>query len=236
MAEIVTSLIKENAVLIGNNLRQFYLVLKGPGQFIASLKPPYSDHFLPASIFAVLVSLSILVLNIPVSRILHVEVENVSYIVVDTILSFAFFFIYGSIFHLSAKLFRGQGDYAGSLVSYLYLTVFFVVLAAVSIPQVMLTKRLILLGTDTTTAAFDDSLISMLKGSTAAQFSVLAGLLIWAWYFVSLTKVVRVVHGVGVLRGASIVLVGFAAFLFIVDKIETPTVQMLMLAYQKMSS
>jgi serine/threonine protein kinase len=57
-----------------------------------------------------------------VLRSLGVQLETPTYLLVDTVLTYAGFFLAGVLYHLAAKIVRGRGALLGSLVAFLYLT------------------------------------------------------------------------------------------------------------------
>lgn len=234
MSENVTVLIKENAALVGENLRQFFRILATPGEFISSIRRRTNELLVPASIFAALMSLLNLALHLPVLRFLRIESESASYFVVDTILTYAFWFIYGSGFHLAARILRGHGDYATSLVSFLYLTAFFPVLVAVTIPIEPIVRRCTVDGTDTTSLEFQLCVVPSFLSSTPALISFVMGSIVFVWYLIALTKVFSIVHNVGKLRSAFIVLLGLSFWMLLTLPVELSAFQIFWKAYRNL--
>lgn len=231
MPEKIIALLKENSALVGDNLQKFFRILSKPAEFISSIERAPIEQLIPASIFAAMMSLLNLALHIPIFRILHVETESASYFVVDTILTYAFWFIYGSCFHLAAKLFRGRGNYAVSLVSFLYLTAFMPVLTLTSIPLNVILRRHIVTATNMLPVDFINLAINDVFNSSPAIISVIVSIFVFAWYFIALTQVFRFTHKVGRIRGFGMVFLGVLIWQLLRWALETPIFQLFWRSY-----
>jgi hypothetical protein len=232
MPDSIVGFIKENASLLGDNLRRLFRILGSPAAFIASTEHATQEQLLSASIFAILISLLNLVLNVPIFRLLDIEVESTSFLIADTVLTYVFLFLYGSGFHLAARVMQGKGSYTSSVVSFLYLTAFLPVIKVVSIPATAVVTRAIVEGPDTTTLAFQLATAEHLLRSPPAMIGALLMFVVYGWYFVALASVFRVVHCVGAVRGMCIALAGFVFWWSLSFWIEAPAVRMLWLAYR----
>jgi hypothetical protein len=232
MSENITALVKETAALARDNLRQFFRILATPASFISSIEHASSDQLVPASIFAALMSLLNLVLHLPLLRMLGVETESASYLLADTILTYAFWFIYGSCFHFAAKIVGGHGNYTSSLVSFLYLTAFMPVITTILIPVDVIVRRHIVHTADTTSPGFLQFVAADLLASTPALISLTIGLVASIWYLAALSRVFRLVHGVGRVRGVAIVIIGMGIWQILSWFIEIPAFQLFYKAYQ----
>jgi len=225
MSEGITALMKENAALVTKNLRYFFRILVSPVEFISSIKHSSSEQLVSATFFAALMSILNLVIALPLFRLLGMNVETTSYFVVDTILTYGFFFIYGSAFHLSAKIFRGKGNYTSSLVSFLYLKAFSPIGMIVGIPLELIFIGGIVNGTD---------IISIMSSplSFVELISLFSLLLVLSWYLISMVKVFCIVHKLGKTRGSCVVLVGFSLWCLISVLYEFPILQLFYKAYR----
>ena len=79
--------------VVKRNFEHFFLILANPRRFIVSINHPSNEQLIPASIFAAMMSVLNLVITLPLSRLLRVQTESVSYVIADTILTFAFWFL-----------------------------------------------------------------------------------------------------------------------------------------------
>jgi hypothetical protein len=100
----------------------WFSVLSAPERFTGSLDLTSNETLTRASVFAVFISLVNLLIQGPVLRSLGVQLETPTYLLVDTVLTYAGFFLAGVLYHLAAKIVRGRGALLGSLVAFLYLT------------------------------------------------------------------------------------------------------------------
>jgi len=232
MAESFTLFFKEHAAVIGDNLRKLIRILAEPEEFISSVRHSSRALLLQASIFAGLVSLLNLAIHIPLFRFLGVSIDNVSYFIVDTILTCGFWLLYASVFHVSARILRGKGTYVSSLVSYLYMTAFFPLMLIVSIPAEAALRRNILSSADIASYQFLVSQVSIITTSNILLISLVLVTLVWGWYLVSLTKVFRIVHKVGRIRAGLIVLLGLILWMAFSTWVEAPAFQMLWRSYE----
>jgi hypothetical protein len=168
----------------------------------------------------------------PLLRMLGVETESASYLLADTILTYAFWFIYGSCFHFAAKIVGGHGNYTSSLVSFLYLTAFMPVITTILIPVDVIVRRHIVHTADTTSPGFLQFVAADLLASTPALISLTIGLVASIWYLAALSRVFRLVHGVGRVRGVAIVIIGMGIWQILSWFIEIPAFQLFYKAYQ----
>ena len=114
---------------------RFLAVLAGPRSLLREVDH-HSDHaFIGASLFAAFISVVNLIINIPVYRLANIQADSFTYGLIDTVITFVFWFLYGSIYHLGAKLFGGLGTYQSSIVMFLYLTAFTVIAGIFTLPM-----------------------------------------------------------------------------------------------------
>jgi hypothetical protein len=213
------------------NVERFLLILAHPQRFLASLTRASPDHVLSASLFAIAMSVLGLLITVPALRLLQVQMEHPSYILLDTTFTFAFWFLYGSAFHLCAKLVRGHGTYASSLCVYLYLRAFSLLIILFSLPIDLIVRQHLLKGANTLSFAFYESLMRDLVDSPVACVCTVMLVLMILWVNLCLVRGYMTIHRVGWLRGMMIGAIGISLNCMISVVLEAPVTQILWKAY-----
>jgi hypothetical protein len=114
--------------------RRFIDVLAQPRKCIKSFDDNDDHPLLDASLFAASVSVVHIMIMLPAYRLAGIESDALTYVLSDTVLTLFFLFLNGSIFHVCARLVRGQGTYQSSIVAILYLTAFSVISGIFTLP------------------------------------------------------------------------------------------------------
>ncbi len=142
-----------------------------------------------------------LVIQTPVYRLVRVETESTAYLLTDTVLTYASWFLYGSVLDLAAKILRGHGVYLNSVAAFLYLTAFFPVMAFFLLPCSVLARQVMLQAPDTFSPGFFQALALPFLASPLAltSFGLTTG--IGLYFFSCLVFAARRVHGFGWVRG-----------------------------------
>lgn len=122
MVSSIGDLLKLGSDTLKGCFEAWFSVLSAPERFTGSLDLTSNETLTKASVFAVFISLVNLLIQGPVLRSLGVQLETPTYLLVDTVLTYAGFFLAGVLYHLAAKIVRGRGALLGSLVAFLYLT------------------------------------------------------------------------------------------------------------------
>ena len=190
------------------------------------------EQFIQASIFACFISVLNLVIRLPVYRLIHVGVESTSFLLVDTVFTYAFWFIEGSIFHAAAKLFGGHAHYRKSVITYLYLTAFQPLLCLLGIPFTVVVERRMIEGMYPLT---DESLVRLLQEVLERPAVVVSSVLTLSaivYYFVASVTAFRTVHHLGRLRGFWIVFFGELGCWALAAGVKIPLTQSLSEAFK----
>lgn len=127
VARIGGKTLKSNAV-------RFIAVLAGPRNFIKSIDHQADHALIDASVFAIFISVVNLIISLPAYRLANIKADTLTYVLIDTMITFVFWFLYGSVYHLCARLIGGRGTYQSSIVAVLYLTAFTVISGIFTLP------------------------------------------------------------------------------------------------------
>lgn len=84
--------------------------------------------------FAIFISVVNLIISLPAYRLANIKADTLTYVLIDTMITFVFWFLYGSVYHLCARLIGGRGTYQSSIVAVLYLTAFTVISGIFTLP------------------------------------------------------------------------------------------------------
>ncbi len=132
--EGILDLLKLGGQILSRVVLQLFAIVAQPRQFANSLDLNSATALVDASVFAVFVSIANLVISLSALLVAKIKADASTFVLIDTVLSFAFWFIYGSILHLCYKLFGGRGTYQNSMVVFLYMTAFEVLVTLFSLP------------------------------------------------------------------------------------------------------
>src|SRR5439155_11330756 len=113
---------------------QFFAVVAHPRRFIRTVHLDRTDTIVNASVFAIFISITGLIVTLSALLLAHIKADAPSFILIDTVLTFAVWFLKGSMFHLCFILFKGKGTYQSSIVAYLYLTAFNLIGTLLALP------------------------------------------------------------------------------------------------------
>jgi hypothetical protein len=230
MIEAIHELLKLGGKSLKNFLLCIYRVVLLPKSFFKSIREDSEDQFVQGSIFACFISILNLVIVLPVQRVLHVGVESTSYVIVDTIFTYAMWFLGGSIYHGIARVVRGHGKYRGSVTTFLYLTAFQPITAFVGLPVLVLSQRELMKG-----AASPFEVISRiavdLPNKPAVIISSILGFFSIIYFFVVSVIAYREIHQVGYFRAFLIASLGFLGFQLAVWALEPPTLRLIWEAF-----
>lgn len=117
-----------------SNAVRFIAILAAPRNFIKSINHKDDQALIDASVFAVFISVVNLTISLPAYRLANVKADTLTYVLIDTVITLVFWFLYGSVYHLCARLMGGRGTYQSSLVAVLYLTAFTVISGIFTVP------------------------------------------------------------------------------------------------------
>jgi len=215
--------------LLKNNLRDFVLILTNAKRFIQKIDANAPEQIIGASVFASLMSLLSLAIVLPVYRLNHVQTPE-SYVIIDTAVTYIGFLINGTIFHLIAKLFWGKGSLNASIVTYLYLTAFQPVMGVLLLPVAVH----VIGGMISTSGGFAELLSfthEQLLQSPVALISELLASTVLVWWWVSLARTFRVVHGFGAFRAVVVAVVAFVCVSAFMETVGLGVDQVLWKAY-----
>jgi hypothetical protein len=221
---------------IGHHAATLLRVVRGPVAFVQTLDfdaPPVSD----AALFAVFISLVNLVLQIPLFRTLGVAVESTAYVLVDTVMTFAFWFIQAVILHSVARLFGvRQRSFQATLVCFLYLTAFMPIVMVISAPFVLSARRWMIEDGDVAGLLQGDVAMKLLAGSPAIAASA-AGMIIFGLCLIGVyAAVFRAAYRIGLTRSLAIIFVSVGVYFAWSAAIEAPVQQMVFRAFHGRTS
>ncbi len=190
-----------------------YQILSNHKQFFNSRNLETTEEFIAASKFSAFVSILNLMISLPYLRSSGVQVENSYFIIIDTVITYAFFFLYGAIFHITAKLLLCKGSLQGSVTVFLYLTAFFPVLNLLSIPLgFALHGPLTQLGGNIISTEFAMQFVAHNADNLLLQISYLVSMGFYVFYLKVLCSGYRIQYAVGRIRAFSIVFMGIIGF------------------------
>jgi hypothetical protein len=133
-AKGIQDVVKLGGKTLKSNAVRFIAVLAGPRNFIKSIDHKADHALIDASVFGIFISVVNLTINLPAYRLANVKADTLTYVLTDTVITFVFWFLYGSVYHLCARLVGGRGTYQSSIVAVLYLTAFTVISGIFSLP------------------------------------------------------------------------------------------------------
>jgi len=233
MIENVRALIDLGGGWLKDYVRNLVAILRSPREFMRSRDLDAGPTFIDASVFAALVSLLNLVIQIPIYRTLGVNVETPAFILVDTVFTYGFWFIYGSILHGSARLFGGGASYQASVACFLFMSAFRPLILIVTAPSEFVARRMVLDSPDVGGAAFYQRALPALASSPRATVLLILALAANCYFFFALVSAFRAVHAVSRIRAFFIVAVGLVGWVAISSLVEVPAFQALWQSFKK---
>lgn len=206
-------------------LFSLYQILSNPKTFLGAKDLNSTEEFISASKFAVFVSILGLVIAYPSFRIVGVEAESPYFLLVDTVITYAFFFLYGSMYHIFAKILRGKGSFQGSVVVFLYLTAFFPVIQFFSMPIDFVSRSLIMDANGILSQKLFEEIAHLHRGKmTMLVSSACLSLGVLIYYAKSLCSGYRMLHSTGRFRAFIIVSLGIVGWQAVSVFLATPIV------------
>ena len=217
--------------IVVGNVARFVAVLSQPRRFMASIQHDSPGALIDASIFAVFISLINLVIMLPAFRLAGVQTDNLTYALVDTVMTLLFWFLYGSVYHVCARLLGGCGTYRSSIVAILYLTAFFAVSSIFVVPLSLRIIPLTTRGLDPPSFGQLEELAKQLIKTPSLWIPsvLLAATALYRW--LCTIGVFMVIHEVGCSRGIVIGLLGSALSWVLFLTVEAPVMQFVIHAF-----
>jgi hypothetical protein len=231
--EDAKALVEVGGTWIGHGAATLLRVLRAPVAFVRSLDlddPPVRD----AALFAVFISLLSLVLYIPVFRMLGVEVETTSFVLIDTVVTFAFWFVQATIVHTVARLLGVRGrTLQATLVVFLYLTAFMPIQMLIFAPFSLVVRRWMIDDGDVR-QIFDPGLVLRLVGeSPAVAVSVAVGIVFGTALVIVYAASFRAAYRIGWTRAFAIIILSLLATMAWAAAVEHPVQQMMFRAFHR---
>jgi hypothetical protein len=216
--------LKRNAV-------RFIAVLARPRDFIKSIDYNADHTLIEACLFSVFISIVNLIITLPAYRLAHVKAETFTYALIDTVFTFVFWFLYGSLYHFCAKLVGGRGKYQSSLVAALYLTAFSVVSVVLTLPMSLKAVSWTLESSDAPDLSQWRILGDQIVQSPIALICSLlsAALVLYRW--ICTVGVFMIIHEVGHLKGVLIGLMGAGLSWVVFFTLEKPSITLFWRAF-----
>jgi hypothetical protein len=210
---------------------RFVAILAHPRRFFRSIDYHSDQSLVDATLFAVVISVINLVLLFPAHRIAQLKSDTLSYVLIDTVITLLFWFLYGSVYHLCARLLGGRGTYPSSLVAVLYLTAFTVVSQIFTLP---VSLKAISLGLESSEIpSFEQFRVlgeQTLQTPVGLICSFLSTVTI-SYRWVVTIMVFMIIHDVGLLKGIGIGVLGAALSWVLFFGVELPATQLLWRAF-----
>lgn len=213
------------------NFVQFFAILARPRSFVKSIDHDRPAALIGAATFAVFVSVVNLAIMLPAFRLANIQADTSAYILFDTVITFIFWFLYGTLYHLCARLVKGRGSYRSSMVAYLYLTAFNVISGVFALPASLTVIPWTLQSADVPTLGQWESLGRSLFQSPATVICSLLSSATVIYLWICRIGAFMIVHQVGRAKGLSIGLLGAGLSLVIFLAVEKPVVQLFWQAF-----
>ena len=202
--------VRSGRAFLRENIFRLYSVLIGPRTFISSLNYDSHEELIRASVFAIFINLLNLVITGPMLRFLRVETASLSFLLTDTVLTYATWLLRASLFHMAAKCLRGHGTYRSSVVAFLYLTAFLPALFIVSYPLEHDARRAFLAPGNALTVHNVMQLVTGWFESPETLIPAIIATLGFVYFYGCIVSVYCFIHSVGRIRGIFICLLGYA--------------------------
>jgi TIR domain/Yip1 domain len=218
--------------VIKRNVARFIAVLARPRSFIRSIDYNAEHTLIDASVFAVFISVIELIMVLPAYRLANIKADTLTYVLIEIITTLVFWFLYGSVYHLCARLIGGRGTYQSSIVAFLYLTAFVVIGAIFSLP---VAPKTISFGLETSLApsrlsqwgTFSEQMLQSPTGLICNLLILATALYRW----ICTIGVFMIIHEVGRLKGVFIGLLGAALSWVVFIYIQKPAMDLLWRAF-----
>jgi hypothetical protein len=203
-------------------------VLRSAPQFVATIDFNHPDAIRDASLFAAFVSLLGLALDLPLFRVLGVQVEQPLFVVADTVLTYAMWFGEAVLIHFAARLFRVRVPFQRTLIGFFYLTGLLVPGFLIGMPATLIARRQLIGDTAAPlTPEFIAHTTEMLLASPVAMISAIFAMLYGLYILVNIIAALKPLYGVGRIRAIGIGLLSAVFYLVWNTAIEVPVGQML---------
>jgi hypothetical protein len=214
-----------------SNAVRFIAVLASPRNFIKSINHKDDQALIDASVFAVFISVVNLTISLPTYRIANVKADTLTYVLIDTVITLVFWFLYGSVYHLCARLMGGRGTYQSSLVAVLYLTAFTVISGIFSVPLSLTAISWSLESSDAPRLGEWQMLGNeILKSPTGLICTLMiSATILYRW--ICTIGVFMIIHEVGRARGIAIGLFGASLSWFVLFTVEKPAIALFWRAF-----
>ncbi|EMK3316880.1 hypothetical protein V8043_004357 [Vibrio vulnificus] len=204
----------------------FYEVIFRPNDFIVNRDLNSSSGFFAASQFGIFVSVLNLLLVYPSLRIAGVVVENPYFLLVDTIMTYVFFFLYGMFFHAFAKLLFGKGNLQSSVTAFLYCTAFFPLFAFFSLPMDFAIRQYLIKHNGSYESLLTTEVRNLFVDNPAIVIATVLSVVVLMFYFKNLCLIYSKIHNFGMFRACLSVLGGVISWLAISSLFSLPIASM----------
>jgi hypothetical protein len=168
---------------------------------------------------------------LPAFRLAGVETDSLRYALVDTVTTLLFWFLYGSVYHICARLVGGCGTYRSSIVAILHLTAFLAISSIFAVPLSLRIISLILQDLDPPNIGELEKIAEQLVKTPSVWIPsvLLAATALYRW--VCTVRVFMVIHEVGRSKGIVIGLLGSALSWVLFLTVEAPVMQLIIHAF-----
>jgi hypothetical protein len=207
----ILDLITNHLDILKTNLSCLFQIIGDVKGFVSSRNFDEPQELIAASIFAALMSLVCLTIRMPLLLAQNVPAEQAQYLIRDTITTYLIWLLCGISFHLSAKLLRGSGSLRKGIVIWLFMQAFDPVFLIAFLPADLVLGPLMIKADAPFTALAQSKLINTMP---VIAGEVLGGA-VFVWFVISLGRAYGLAYGLGRLRAALVVLLGFAGVLLI---------------------
>ncbi len=208
--------------------RDISLVFSDPNVFFKEIKNN-NDLFLNSSFYALFVTSIIAVFRTPSFLINDISTDAILYIS-EIVYSWFIFFICGFFLWIVCRfLLRGTGSFVHSVSAFFYASVVLSVISFLEIPtRIARDEILIRDGLALTTAENMTTLIHNNPYLYASEISVALGYL---FFLFLLLKMVKSVHGFGIIRSITSVVISFVFISLFVSWLQRPINYYLLMAF-----
>ena len=230
-AKGIQDVVKRGGKTLKSNAVRFIAVLAAPRNFIKSIDHKADQALIDASVFAVFISVVNLTISLPAYRLANVKADTLTYALIDTVITLVFWFLYGSVYHICAKLAGGRGTYQSSLVAVLYLTAFTVISGIFTLPLSLTAISWSLESSDVPSLNQWQLLgTEILKSPTGLICTVLISATILCRWICTI-GVFMIIHEVGLARGICLGLLGATLSWVVLFTVEKPAIALFWRAF-----
>ena len=214
-----------------SNAVRFIAILAAPRNFIKSINHKDDQALIDASVFAVFISVVNLTISLPAYRLANVKADTLTYVLIDTVITLVFWFLYGSVYHLCARLMGGRGTYQSSLVAVLYLTAFTVISGIFTVPLSLTAIFWSLESSDAPHLGEWQILGNEILRSPTGLICTLmiSATILYRW--ICTIGVFMIIHEVGRARGIAIGLLGASLSWVVLFTVEKPAIALFWRAF-----